>query len=102
MVSLIHHKCRLMLSLGSRSSHTSQCMVFLCVFNTRTPRALKVVILLVHKEQLVHYPDVLHASTEKNYINIFEADKTGIKIFFCVFILDRVSSITTTRHIIQP
>jgi hypothetical protein len=50
------------------------------------------VILLVYKEQLVHYPEALHASAEKNYINIFEAYKTGIpkstpfwdKDIFCV------------------
>jgi hypothetical protein len=68
------------------------------------------VILLVYKEQLVHYPEALHARQEKNYINIFEAYKTGIPkgtpfwdkdIFLCGFILDQVSSITTTRHIIQ-
>jgi hypothetical protein len=55
--------------------------------------------LLVYKEQLVCYPEAVHVSTEKNYINIFEAFKTGIPksipfwdkdIFLCWFILDHV------------
>jgi hypothetical protein len=49
------------------------------------------VILLVYKEQLVCYPEAVHVSTEKNYINIFEAFKTGsahhtTQIFFLNFL----------------